>query len=777
MRHMVLFALLFGFALHGYAVELLGGSPLSAISYEASLTSSRRLVALDHGGLWISQDAGTTWEPLNDEILSPGEHDSEIYDLFALDPGGDTLFARYEGIMESWMYQGSVDGGNTWFPVRAGAGYNYSHFIVIDRTNHNRLYHITPSTFTVSDDLGRTWTRDQVWVYDETGNQKSAFFQDVEQDSTLFIGGFAIFDHQPGGVFRSEDLGATWTPLIDPEGLLNFTDVYIQPLIQLRSGTLLAFLKRATDADGQFRNYFNFYLQSEDRGDTWDSITPTGLPSAFSVTCVVEDPAVDNVVYLAGRDLHGVYGLYISTDGGSSFEQVTDALPYPYMRISSLRANPFTNSVYLSTIGYGVLSTADQGATFTAVPLPSFLGRAGSITIAGTTVVSTGYSDPRVSFHPGPEANWQSVPFSFVPPLNVRRIASSLLLGDRLLSFLYRYNPTTDSSSAQMVFTDDGGQTWDRNAEQFVFSGSSAFRRPSVFRTSTFLRLVSTLSAESPDEPWRFIVSTDTGRTWTVHPGLGTSYPTVVELTQSETSIFASYLPGSILQSRDECETWTDLHFPGTASRVSLLWNEPDSCLYAFSRDSLYQYSQNTWRATGSTENVSTPALVPGDPPLIFTITHSTVTYSQDRGQNWIPLSDLPFEHSLGNRWECFYDPDNNRVWVSTSLGPMYVDLEELRVADDSGPALHPSDQALVAISPNPCNASSTVRFAVSRPGRVSMVLYDIQGRKVRTLLDDERSVGTYRIPLNTSDLASGTYFLRVKLPREQVTRKVTVLK
>lgn len=68
--------------------------------------------------------------------------------------------------------------------------------------------------------------------------------------------------------------------------------------------------------------------------------------------------------------------------------------------------------------------------------------------------------------------------------------------------------------------------------------------------------------------------------------------------------------------------------------------------------------------------------------------------------------------------------------------------------------------------APNPFNPRTTVRFTLRSDARASVTVHDLKGRTVRTLLDEERGVGTHTVLFDgTSDdgrgLASGTYLVR----------------
>ena len=70
---------------------------------------------------------------------------------------------------------------------------------------------------------------------------------------------------------------------------------------------------------------------------------------------------------------------------------------------------------------------------------------------------------------------------------------------------------------------------------------------------------------------------------------------------------------------------------------------------------------------------------------------------------------------------------------------------------------------ALSAGSPNPAHGSTVVAFTLPVAARVSLALYDAQGRLVRTLLDHApRPAGEHQVALRTADLHPGLYFERL---------------
>ena len=78
---------------------------------------------------------------------------------------------------------------------------------------------------------------------------------------------------------------------------------------------------------------------------------------------------------------------------------------------------------------------------------------------------------------------------------------------------------------------------------------------------------------------------------------------------------------------------------------------------------------------------------------------------------------------------------------------------------------------------PNPFNPVTTFAYTVPTQSRVSIVIYDVTGRVVRTLVDEEIEPGRHQTVLRATGLPSGVYFARMVSGKFTDTRKITLLK
>jgi len=74
----------------------------------------------------------------------------------------------------------------------------------------------------------------------------------------------------------------------------------------------------------------------------------------------------------------------------------------------------------------------------------------------------------------------------------------------------------------------------------------------------------------------------------------------------------------------------------------------------------------------------------------------------------------------------------------------------------------NPINYSLSQNYPNPFNPVTRIDFEIPKKGFVSLKVFDILGREVRTLVFEEKPAGAYSIDFNASDLSSGVYLYRI---------------
>ncbi len=102
------------------------------------------------------------------------------------------------------------------------------------------------------------------------------------------------------------------------------------------------------------------------------------------------------------------------------------------------------------------------------------------------------------------------------------------------------------------------------------------------------------------------------------------------------------------------------------------------------------------------------------------------------------------------------------------SFNPDIVELHENRL---------PTEFSLSQPYPNPFNAVTRIAYAVPKDSHVKLAVYDISGRMVGLLIDENVSAGRHVCEFDGSDIAAGLYFVRMEARGNVLIRKAVVVK
>jgi glucuronoarabinoxylan endo-1,4-beta-xylanase len=92
-------------------------------------------------------------------------------------------------------------------------------------------------------------------------------------------------------------------------------------------------------------------------------------------------------------------------------------------------------------------------------------------------------------------------------------------------------------------------------------------------------------------------------------------------------------------------------------------------------------------------------------------------------------------------------------------------------------PKLLPTRFALDQNYPNPFNPVTIIRYETSRPGFVSLVVYDVLGREAARLVNGERAPGVHEAVFDAAGLPSGIYVYRLQAGSATQARKMILLR
>jgi photosystem II stability/assembly factor-like uncharacterized protein len=273
--------------------------------------------------IYVSDDHGATWTSLEAVPEHPADSGrGATKAIWYLALSGDTLFA---GIDPAGLFR-SDDGGGSWRPV---AGLNE---------------HPTRST----------------WEPSKGCFAVHSIYIDSEQPDNIVAAVSA------GGVYRSDDGGATWQPANAGVRAENLPERYPE------SGhNVHRVIMHPRVPDRLYRQCYNGTYRSDDGGRSWTEIT-AGLPSDFGYGIVVDPNDPDTVFQIPESSSHmrapvdGNLRVYRSRDGGATWESASSGLPAEHVYVTVLREAMDIDAsdpcnVYFGTSGGQVFASLDAG--------------------------------------------------------------------------------------------------------------------------------------------------------------------------------------------------------------------------------------------------------------------------------------------------------------------------------------------------------------------------------------------------------------------------------
>jgi len=178
------------------------------------------------------------------------------------------------------------------------------------------------------------------------------------------------------------------------------------------------------------------------------------------------------------------------------------------------------------------------------------------------------------------------------------------------------------------------------------------------------------------------------------------------------------------------------------------------------------------WTQT-SLNNVSVNAMVTYGTNNIFAGTFSGGIYvSANNGSNWLQrnegLSNTNIVSLAIVGSTMFAVTNNNLLWKRP--------LSEIVNVQNIGTEI-PSAYSLSQNYPNPFNPSTVVRFSLSVVSNVVLKVYDVSGREVETLVNEQLQPGTYSTQWNASAYSSGVYFYKIRAGEFTETKRMLLIK
>lgn len=676
-------------------------------------------LALTQSPIWQQTNG-----PFGGEIISLG-----------VDSSG-TLFAGNRTFIEVFR---STDNGTSW--TRSITAYSFG-FAALPNGNV-----LAASTFRVlkSTDHGISWL-------ERSSGLNGAYLNAIAVlDTTNVIAGAY------SGIFRSTDSGDSWFP--SNTGL---SSLDVRAICVGRAGII--FVGTSTGD----------VLSSMDRGASWNPCTRDS--SYNGVSSIVQNAA--GTIFLGTTQ-----GVYKSTNNGTVWSHKTTGV------VNSLQIDEDGN-LFAATLYGGVYLSTDNGETWQATNVGLTTLGINAVLVGSNGIIIAGTSNRGVfsSFDHGTHWIQTGVTNSIVDVLLCAgKFTFAVSSGPRSIG-LFR---TSDLGNQWTQITPDyqgGFSCMAKNDSNTLFAGWGPYIMRSADFGLTWTNLFGTLGEGA------FLTSI------VVHPS-------------------GAIICGAkdVLVSLNSQTSWQRIPFP-TNVGVRCLALSPNGNVFAGATNGVYCSTDigMTWNLTGL-QNRDVTAIIVGLQNQVVAAgvaNGDSIFLSSDNGDNWInSYSQLGITivngFAVNSAGDFFAATDGKGVMSSTDgghnwsdVGPglttryvesVLVDHEGFLYAGTYGEGVFRSVKPTTSVNqymsrvparaqlfqnyPNPFNPITSIPFSIPRLTHVSLIVFDVLGREVAVLVNDERVAGSYTVNWNAEHVSSGVYFYQLQADRYAESRRMLLIR
>ncbi len=414
-------------------------------------------------------------------------------------------------------------------------------------------------------------------------------------------------------------------------------------------------------------------------------------------------------------------GLFLSTNNGSTWEHADNGINNS-IAIKALKvfSSEYGNSILAGSFPSGVFISSDNGSHWDAANNGINSIEINALAISGNNIFAGGPTGVFISANSG--VSWDTTGLSNTGEV-VSLLSAADAKGDTLI-LAGTWNGLFTSSN--------NGKTWD-----------STELKQDVTALAAYSNGQAGMNIFAGTRGSGIYLSTDNGVTWnSLHNGIS-AVENINALCFSGENLFAAtdYI---LYRSKDNGTSWTSTGL-NTAAISSNIF--------------LYSLAVDTTGTNGL---------------IIFAGTNDHgVLVSKDTGNTWDVsnpgLSDLCIYSLAVSGKYLFAGTNISGVWMSP--------VSDLTGIHETSPKKLPQMFSLYQNYPNPFNPSTIISYSVPKSSLVTIKVYDILGREVETLVNEQKNSGNYKVTFNAGKLASGVYFYQLRSSDYTSIKKMLLLK
>lgn len=672
---------------------------------------------------------------------------------------------------------------------------------IVDKYSQKFLYKSTENFFAITEKgITRSTNNGNFWSFMEISefivNQYATTILQI--GDRIFVGAGSGF-----GIYSTPDYGETWQQNLDDKNIYCFLNtgnvifsgvddfgIYVstnsgENWFQRTSGMgNVSVRSLAFDGINIFAGTNgNKIFKTTNFGINWES-SNSGLNSNYVFTILFTNGSL-----FAGTD----GGVYQSTNQGINWLKKNNGLTFNTVYCFTSEGT----DIYCGTPGGGVFRTSNNGDNWSQINeglgtnpirVQSLESFGGKIFTGINTSSSTG-----VYFKTNSDTIWSELnsglTMSTSYPIVIHN--NEIIVGGPLVTKFFK--------------TKNNGANW----QEISFIKGFGSIRCLISKDENLFAGVDRLG---------IFLSSNSGNNWTtVNSGL-TSFQTAC-LSTKNNILFAGDLDSGIYISKNMGEQWIisnsgltnksvkcfmikdDKVFTGTSNSLFLSLNDGlnweqintgfinpnftslinvENMIYASTSNHGVLFSSNNganWfqRNSGITGlNVFT--LHFADKVLFANASYNGIYFSTNDGQSWIKyfkgLGSVYAPMANGN----FVSKDGY-IFSTSGNGVYRCNISDIIVGINNLEENTPFEFTLFQNFPNPFNPSTSIKFEISEKTLVKLVVYDILGKIVKTLVNKEMTSGVYSIDFSAENIPSGIYFYNLETNESMLTKKMVIIK
>lgn len=187
---------------------------------------------------------------------------------------------------------------------------------------------------------------------------------------------------------------------------------------------------------------------------------------------------------------------------------------------------------------------------------------------------------------------------------------------------------------------------------------------------------------------------------------------------------------------------------------------------------------------SGTKNNIHEIKLLDDQISAVASCDDGVILNSFDGGATWNTISTVTDNDLYAvNFWSSALGiavGENGIELYSTDSGKSWIEKEEdnSNVSGNNKLSNNAEELSLLQNYPNPFNPSTIISYAVPYDAYVSVKIYDMTGKEVRTLVNSQMAGGTYSVSFNAANLSSGIYFyvLRASTGSNEISKTMRMI-